>query len=75
MTCPWTELDRMEYRALRYGTGVTNRTTRDNVTILKMTDGSIIKLTVDPEALVYELKRYIPDSEILLYSQGGAYEQ
>ena len=76
MTCPWTELYHMRLRALRFGTYVQSVSHENdgNVILETLTDGTVIQLTVDPDTLTYELKRFIPEDNILLYSQSGTYE-
>ena len=76
MTCPWTELYHMRLRAARFGTYQVSVSSQNNGNIIveTLTDGTVIQLTVDPDTLTYELKRYIPEGNMVLYSQSGTYE-
>lgn len=76
MTCPWTQLYHMRLRAMRFGTYVESVASHNDGegTIEVLTDGSHIILTLDPIAGTYELKRIIPESGLVLYSQNGTYE-
>jgi len=66
----------MRLRAARFGTYQVSVSSQNNGNIIveTLTDGTVIQLTVDPDTLTYELKRFVPEDNILLYSQTGTYE-
>lgn len=76
-TDPWMALYYMRLRAMRYGTHVdTAQTDNDTTIIERMTDGTTIQLTLDPDTGTWMLARFFHEQGqmITLYQQHGKYD-
>ena len=76
-TDPWMALYYMRLKAMRFGTHVdTTQTTNDTTIIERMTDGTTIQLTLDPETGTWMLARFFHEQGkmITLYQQHGEYD-
>ena len=76
-TDPWMALYHTKLRAMRYGTYVDTVQRTNDTTIERMTDGTTIQLTLDPETGTWMLARFFHENGqmITLYQQHGEYDE